>query len=204
MTCTYSYTITLRFKKNLKTYNTQTKTVNTATRRKYVQSVITSAWQVKHVTIDLQSSSPPLILLFLTPGPQEWTRNEPGVNQEWRGNSQKLPEPSHPSTSASQPLSPLQQLEQLREHCLPPQGGSLWLYTPSTYKHIKWHTLDYKLGKHQWDRIRKVNITQKTTYVNRIQRTQWDPFRNTEVQCQSWMILLCETLCNHWKWFKKF
>lgn len=53
--------------------------------------------------------SPAVLASTPTQTPSLWPlglRNKPGVNREWRGNSQKLPEPSHPSPSASLSLCP--------------------------------------------------------------------------------------------------
>lgn len=68
------------------------KSGETAGRRKYVQSVIRSVWQVKHVTVAMQS--PPHSQPLFDPGAS-------GMNQEWHCNSQNIPEPFHPLALAS-------------------------------------------------------------------------------------------------------
>lgn len=59
-------------KKSPKHTGPYAKTVNRTGQRNYVQGVIRSVWQVKHVTVALQPPTPtPPIPLSLTPGPQE-------------------------------------------------------------------------------------------------------------------------------------
>lgn len=144
--------------KYAKPISSYTKTVNTAGSRKYVQGVIRSIWQVKHVTMALQSPTPPTPILWPL-----GLRNEPGVNREWtRSGAAILRNFQSPLTLQPWPglASVTPAAAGAAQRALLGRKGRVntAMYTFITCKHRGTRTWQHIQGKCRQERIWKVSI----------------------------------------------